>query len=303
METVLKLNNLTKRYSTSDKNAVDGISLEVYAGELFCLLGVNGAGKSTAINIICTLLGKTSGDVIVSGYTLGREDNEIRRSIGVVFQGNVLDGVLTAEENLLSRAAFYGMNSSQAKARISYLADRLSMGSFLKSRYNRLSGGQRRKCDIARALLPEPRLLFLDEPTTGLDPQSRIELWETIEDIRKKDKMTVFLTTHYMEETENADRVAIIDAGKILCIDTPQKLKTAYSSDILRLVVKHGCNAELEGQLSDYELVADTYILKLKNGVEAIDLLYNVKPYLDSFELLKGNMDNVFLNVVGRRAE
>jgi len=300
---VLSIENLVKRYTGSEVNAVDDVSFEVFAGELFCLLGVNGAGKSTTINIICTLIGKTSGSVILNGLTLGRDDEAIRRSIGVVFQGNVLDGVLTAGENILSRAAFYGYNKTEAAERLENLARRLSMTSFIGRRYDRLSGGQRRKCDIARALLAEPKILFLDEPTTGLDPQSRIELWETIDDIRKNENMTVFLTTHYMEETDTADRVAIIDNGKVLCIDSPQRLKTEHSSDILRLVVKNGANAELERFLNDFDLVADTYIVKLKNGVDAIDLLSTLKPYLDSFEMQKGNMDNVFLNVVGRKAE
>ena len=302
---ILQVDNLIKRYGTSSNNAVDGISFDVYAGELFCLLGVNGAGKSTTINIICTLIEKTAGSVILNGLTIGKDDNAIRNSIGVVFQGNVLDGVLTAKENILSRAAFYGLDKGQAKKRISFLSERLSMTSFLDRRYDKLSGGQRRKCDIARALLAEPKILFLDEPTTGLDPQSRIELWETIEEIRKTSQMTVFLTTHYMEETERADRVAIMDYGKILCIDTPQRLKTKYSSDTLRLVVKQGQNASLEQHLKDknFELIADTYTVKLKNGIDAIDFLPQVKPYLDSFELEKGNMDNVFLNVVGRLAE
>ena len=302
-ESILQVDQLVKRYGTADTNAVDGICFEVHGGELFCLLGVNGAGKSTTINIICTLIEKTAGSVTLNGLTLGKDDNAIRQSIGVVFQGNVLDGVLTAGENILSRAAFYDLDKAEAKKRLSYLAERLSMTSFLDRRYGKLSGGQRRKCDIARALLAKPSILFLDEPTTGLDPQSRIELWETIDDIRKESNMTVFLTTHYMEETENADRVAIMDYGNILCIDTPQRLKTTYSTDILRLVVKSGCNAALEGHLQNYELVADTYHVKLKNGLDAIDFLPQVKPYLDSFELEKGNMDSVFLNVVGRRAE
>ena len=302
-QSVLCIDGLIKRYGKSNTNAVDGISFDVFAGELFCLLGVNGAGKSTTINIICTLIEKTGGNITLNGLTLGKDDNAIRRSIGVVFQGNVLDNVLTAKENILSRAAFYGLGKQDAKKRLAYFAERLSMTSFLDRRYEKLSGGQRRKCDIARALLAEPKILFLDEPTTGLDPQSRIELWETIEDIRRESQMTVFLTTHYMEETERADRVAIMDYGKILCIDTPQRLKTEFSSDVLRLVVKPGCNAEIERHLQTYDLVADTYTVKLKNGIDAIDFLPQVKPYLDSFELEKGNMDSVFLNVVGRRAE
>ena len=307
-QTILSIKNLVKRYGSAVTNAVDDISFDVYAGELFCLLGVNGAGKSTTINMVCTLVEKTSGHVSLGGLTLGHDDSAIRRSIGVVFQGNVLDGALTAGENILSRAAFYGLDQTQAKRRLAYLAERLSMTSFLGRRYEKLSGGQRRKCDIARALLAEPKILFLDEPTTGLDPQSRIELWETIEDIRKADNMTVFLTTHYMEETEGADRVAIIDNGKVLCIDTPQRLKTEYSTDMLRLVVKNGRHTEVEQLLQtmvpeQYTLVADTYIVKMKHGIDAIDFLPQMKPYLDSFEMEKGDMDSVFLNVVGRRAE
>lgn len=300
---ILQVENLVKKYGSAQINAVDGINFEVYPGEFFCLLGVNGAGKSTTINIICTLLEKSSGNVVLNGLTLNKDDDAIRKSIGVVFQGSVLDSVLTVEENLISRAAFYGLNKEAAKKRVNYLSERLSMGSFLNRKYSRLSGGQRRKCDIARALLAEPRILFLDEPTTGLDPQSRIDLWQTIEDIRKESQMTVFLTTHYMEETDYSDRVAIMDSGKILVMDTPQRLKTDYSTDVLRLIVKPGMNTELEQHLKDYELVADTYILKMKNGIDAIELLPQVKPYLDSFEMEKGNMDSVFLEVVGRVAQ
>ena len=317
---ILSVKDLVKRYNTADRNAVDGISFDVESGELFCLLGVNGAGKSTTINIICTLIEKTGGEVLLNDLKLGKDDDMIRKSIGVVFQGNVLDDVLTAKENIMTRAAFYGLNKEKAKKRMEYLTQKLSMTSFLDQRYMRLSGGQRRKCDIARALLAEPKILFLDEPTTGLDPQSRIELWKTIDEIRKTDNMTVFLTTHYMEETDNADRVAIIDNGKVLCIDTPQRLKTEFSNDTLKLVVKknnndgnnkssneqlekHLNNPDIKKHFKDIELIADTYIIRMKNGIDAIDLLQQIKPYLDSFEMEKGNMDNVFLNVVGRKAE
>jgi len=301
--TILSVENLVKYYKNSDVNAVDNINFNVFSGELFCLLGVNGAGKSTTINIICTLLEKTSGNINLNGFVLGKDDNEIRKNIGIVFQGNALDNVMTVRENILSRASFYGLNKIQAKKRLEYLSERLSMTNFLDRKYDKLSGGQRRRCDIARALIAEPKILFLDEPTTGLDPQSRIEVWETIEDIRKTEKMAVFLTTHYMEETENADRVAIMDNGKILCIDTPQKLKTKYSYDVLKLVVKNNQNEEIERHIRNYELVADTYIVKMEHGLDAIDFLPKIKPYLDSFEMEKGTMDSVFLNIVGRKSE
>jgi len=302
-KTILNVKNLVKRYGSSNRNAVDDISFDVFTGEFFCLLGVNGAGKTTTINIICTLVEKTAGEVKLDGLTLGKDDNIIRQRIGVVFQGNVLDNVLTAKENIMSRAAFYGLDKTEAKKRSEYLAEKLSMTGFLNQRYEKLSGGQRRKCDIARALLAEPKVLFLDEPTTGLDPQSRIELWETINDVRKTDKMTVFLTTHYMEETDDADRVAIIDDGRVKCIDSPQRLKTEYSNDTLRLVAKEGCKDEIEKRIKDFEIIADTYIVKMKNGIDAIDILPAVKPYIDSFEMEKGDMDSVFLNVVGRKAQ
>jgi len=300
MKNAIEVSHFTKKYG--DFTAVDDISFEVKEGELFAFLGPNGAGKSTTINTLCTLIEKTAGEISLNGFKLGAFDTDIRKSIGVVFQGNVLDDVLTAEENLLSRATFYNMTASKARERVGYLAKRLSMESFLKTRYGKLSGGQRRKCDVARALLAQPKILFLDEPTTGLDPQSRIELWETIEEIRKADKMTIFLTTHYMEETENAERVAIIDKGKIMCIDTPQALKSCYSNDVLKLVVKPEMNAQLEKMLGEhkFELRADTYTINLKNGIEAIDFLPALKPFISSFELKKGNMDSVFLNVVGR---
>ncbi len=303
MERILEVDSLVKKYAEAAVNAVDGISFDVFKGEFFCLLGVNGAGKSTTINIICTLLGKSSGEVVLGGNRLGKDDDAIRKSIGVVFQGNVLDDVLTVRENILLRASLYDIDAQSAKKRVETLAEKLSMTSFLDKKYEKLSGGQRRKCDIARALLAKPKILFLDEPTTGLDPQSRIELWQTINDIREEGDMAVFLTTHYMEETENADRVAIIDSGRVLCVDTPQKLKTEYSSDTLRIVAKPGEEERIEKRLANAEKLADTYTLRMKNGVDAIELLSELKPYIHSFEMEKGNMDNVFLNVVGRKSQ
>lgn len=307
MEKILSINNLVKRYAGAGRNAVDDVSFDIYKGELFALLGVNGAGKSTLINIICTLIEKTSGEVWVDGNSLAKNKCLIRKSIGVVFQGNVLDDMLSAEENLICRASFYGMSPRESKKRIASLAVRLSMRGFLKSPYGKLSGGQRRKCDIARALIAEPKILFLDEPTTGLDPRSRIELWDTIEEIRQKDGMTVLLTTHYMEETESADRAAIIDGGRLLCLDTPQMLKTKYSSDELKLIVKPAGREPVERFLKENRLSGefhvDTFSLRVKSGLCALELLPGIREYLDSIEIRKGNMDSVFINVVGRTFE
>ncbi|MDP4121033.1 MAG: ABC transporter ATP-binding protein [Bacillota bacterium] len=302
---MLKVSNLC--FSYSDKPILKNISFNVKEGELFALLGVNGAGKSTTINIICTLIDKKSGEVFVNGYSLGKENDNIRKSLGVVFQGNVLDNMLTAEENLLCRASFYGLSQPKAKKRISDLAKNLSMESFLNQHYGELSGGQRRKCDIARALITEPRILILDEPTTGLDPQSRIDLWDTIEQIRKSEKMTVLLTTHYMEEASNADKIAIIDNGEMLCCDTPQSLKTHYSLDTVKLIPKRNEFEKIENFLKSgnisFTFNVDTFFVNMENGLNAIDFIAKNKENLDSVEILKGNMDNVFLNVVGRRFE
>lgn len=303
MAEILQIEHLVKQYRKAKVRAVNDISFSVEAGEFFCLLGINGAGKSTTINMVCTLLSKTSGDVRLAGYTLGKQDHEIRKSIGVVFQGNVLDNVLTVKENILLRSTFYGLSQHDAKKRLKMLAAQLSMKSFLGRPYGSLSGGQRRKCDIVRALMGSPKILFLDEPTTGLDPQSRIELWETIHQLREDHQMTVFLTTHYMEETEQADRVAIVDQGNLLCLDTPQRLKSTHATDLLKLVVQHGSEQQLEALLPSFTKKVDTYLVKIEDPAAAIALLVKAEPFIHSFEMQKGNMDHVFVNVVGREAE
>lgn len=299
METILSIKDLSKTYKNKEDYAIQNINFDVHEGEFFCLLGTNGAGKSTIINIICTLLGKTSGEVTVAGNTLGTNDDQIRRSIGVVFQASVLDGRLTVYQNLMIRARAYGLSKTEATERISELDLKLGLATFINQRYESLSGGQKRKCDVARALLIRPRILFLDEPTTGLDPQSRIDLWQTIHMLREQENMTIFLTTHYMEETEDADRIAIIKDGDIIKIDTPSKLKQEFGSDTLRLIAKEGCKEQLEKSLQEYTIVGETYNISFKNGLDAISLLNQVKPYITSFELEKSNMDNVFLNIIG----
>ena len=309
MSTAISVEDLVKRYKGSRVNAVDGITFDVQPGEFFALLGVNGAGKSTTINMLCTLLEKTSGKAFVNGYESGIQDSDIRQSIGVVFQTSVLDDMLTARENLTCRSSFYGIAEGVVADRIIDLADRLDMRNFLDKPYGKLSGGQRRKCDIARSLIQHPRLLFLDEPTTGLDPQSRIDLWNTIQEIRATSDMAIVLTTHYMEEANSADRVAIIDQGKIVAIDTPQNLKERFSKDTLTLYVEQQqmptVEAMLEREQRAWTREGDryrvTYARAEDTGFDVIALLSQLKPYIRSFEVRQGDMDNVFLNVVGRR--
>ena len=307
MSTAITVGDLVKRYKGASSNAVDAINFEVESGEFFALLGVNGAGKSTTINMLCTLIAKTAGEASVNGFTLGKEDSAIRKSIGVVFQDNVLDDLLTARENLLTRAAFYDLSRKKTDVRIRDLAGCLSMEEFLDKPYGRLSGGQRRKCDIARALIQRPKLLFLDEPTTGLDPQSRIDLWDTIQQIRKTEEMAIVLTTHYMEEADGVDRVAIIDEGKIACIDTPHNLKSNHSTDTLTLFVDEAEAPAVEGVLSgagvEWTRDREVYRTSHARGLDVIELLSHLKPHIKSFEVHQGNMDSVFLSVAGRRLD
>lgn len=304
LEKIIEIKELVKRYKGSQVNAVDAISFDVYKGELFSFLGVNGAGKSTTINILSTLLRKTSGSVKVCGYDMETEENSIRNSIGIVFQGSMLDGKLSVKDNLFTRATFYNLSKAATKERIDFLSQRLGMTEYLSKYYGELSGGQRRKCDVARALLAKPQILFLDEPTTGLDPQSRIDLWKTVEQLRKEDGTTVFLTTHYMEEVNASDRVAIIDKGKILCIDSPQLLKNQFSNDKIKLTPILQKVGELEKRLNaqklEYTRTADTYIVTSKNALDCIEFISSVKSILVAAEISKGDMDSVFITVVGR---
>lgn len=302
---IIQIRNLTKQYSGSNVKAVDGISFDVKEGELFAFLGVNGAGKSTTINILCTLLSMTDGEVSVCGYDIKKDVDKVKQNIGVVFQNGVLDEKLSVYDNLLIRGTLFGIDKKTINERIDNLKNRLVMADFLNKPYGKLSGGQKRKCDIARALISNPKILFLDEPTTGLDPQSRIDMWKIVKDIRNQFNTAVFITTHYMEEINTVDRVAIIDKGKILCIDTPENLKTKYSYDTVKLTANKN-NIEKIKQVLDleeinYNFYAQTFLIKIKNGIDAIELVAKLKSLLSSVEILKGDMDSVFLNVVGRR--
>lgn len=302
---IIQIRNLTKQYSGSNVKAVDGISFDVKEGELFAFLGVNGAGKSTTINILCTLLSMTDGEVSVCGYDIKKDVDKVKQNIGVVFQNGVLDEKLSVYDNLLIRGTLFGIDKKTINERIDNLKNRLVMADFLNKPYGKLSGGQKRKCDIARALISNPKILFLDEPTTGLDPQSRIDMWKIVKDIRNQFNTAVFITTHYMEEINTVDRVAIIDKGKILCIDTPENLKTKYSYDTVKLTANKN-NIEKIKQVLDleeinYNFYTQTFLIKIKNGIDAIELVSKLKSLLSSVEILKGDMDSVFLNVVGRR--
>ncbi len=292
----ITVNNLVKDYK--EHRAVKGISFEVKEGELFAFLGENGAGKSTTINILSTILKKTSGEVKVFDNKLGEDDDRIRSLIGIVFQNSVLDNKLTVKENLYTRGSYYGLSKKQTDERLAEFRESFELDENWNRRYDKLSGGQRRRVDIARALIHDPRILFLDEPTTGLDPKSRKIVWDHIDYLRREKKMTIFLTTHYMEETKDADNVVILDKGEIIARGTPAELKTGYASSRLVWYTQESEENSVILQGMDYTYDSDHYNVKFKNSIT--DLLYQYKNKITDFEIIKGSMDDVFLNLTGR---
>jgi multidrug/hemolysin transport system ATP-binding protein len=300
---ILRINGLTKRYG--DFTAVKEISFEAEAGSLLGFLGVNGAGKSTTINMLSTILTPDGGEAYVCGYRLGKEDMDIRRSIGVVYQSNVLDELLSVRENLLLRAKIAGLNATAAERRLSELTEHLKLDDILKKRYKFLSGGQKRRCEIANALMHSPKILFLDEPTTGLDPATRVDVWETVRKLREKEDMTVFLTTHYMEEAADADKIIIIDSGEIKAEGTPFELKETYARDKLKLYYAKEQSDEIKNMFKDEHISETAYgaQIALKNPYDAVDIITFLKGKIDGFEVIQGNMDDVFLNVTGKENE
>ena len=297
----ITVKNLTKKYDK--KIAVDHISFEVKEGEFFAFLGENGAGKSTTINMLCTIFDKTEGDVEIFDYKLGKDDDKIRENIGIVFQNSVLDGKLTVKENLLTRASYYGIGKDEILQHLNPLMQAFELGSIWNQKYERLSGGQRRRVDIIRALLHNPKILFLDEPTTGLDPMSRKVVWEYIDYLRKEKHMTIFLTTHYMEEVRDADRVVILDKGHIVANDTPAGLKNKYTNTKLIWYMQQDCENEKLISDLEYTYEVDHYIVKLESqkGFSLTEFLYLNRHHITDYEVVKGSMDDVFLNLTGRK--
>ncbi len=297
----IEVRDLIKDYGKL--RAVDGISFDVEEGKLFAFLGPNGAGKSTTINIICTILSMTAGSVKVFGHQIGTSDEAIRQDIGVVFQDSVLDKLLTVKENLMMRGSFYGKSAPEVAARLEQVASITGIKEYLNRPYGKLSGGQKRRADIARALMNTPRVLFLDEPTTGLDPQTRARIWETIDDLKKKEGVTVFLTTHYMEEASGADDVAIIDHGRIVARGTPDELRLKYSSDRLRLMPKDAgkVTAALKELGEKFEAKQDVIEVRIKDSLSSLPILSKISDDLQGFEVVRGDMDDVFITITGRK--
>lgn len=299
MGNIIEINNLSKSFG--DIKAVQDLSFRVKEGELFAFLGVNGAGKSTTINIMCAQLSKDSGSIIINGNDLDRSADQIKKDLGVVFQASVLDSALSVYDNLESRGALYGIIGEALKARVCELAKILDFEDLLKRPVGKLSGGQRRRIDIARALLHKPKILVLDEPTTGLDPQTRRLIWSVIMDLRKNEGMTIFLTTHYMEEAADADFVVIIDSGKISAEGTPLELKNQYTGDFITIYGLDEDKVKLLGY--EYEPIRDAYRIAVPNTSVATELIIAHPELFVDYEITKGKMDDVFLSVTGKVLE
>jgi multidrug/hemolysin transport system ATP-binding protein len=299
----IEVRDLRKSYGSV--HAVQGISFSVQSGTVFAFLGTNGAGKSTTISCITTVLAPDSGEIAIDGERVGHDDAAIRRRIGVVFQSSLLDDLLTVRENLETRARFYGMSRDVARRRVGELADLIQLGSFLDRRYGKLSGGQRRRTDIARALVHDPAVLFLDEPTTGLDPQSREQVWDAVHALRAEHGTTVFLTTHYMAETEEAADVCIIDAGRIVAQGTPAELRRQHSSSVLTVrVADPAALAAAARRLGVHpEAADDVWRVPVASAAQARDVMDALGDGLQDFEFRHGTMDDVFLALTEKRAE
>ena len=296
---ILEVKHLKKSFG--DLNAVNDLSFNVNEGELFAFLGVNGAGKSTTINIICGQLIKDDGKVLVDGKDIEKNETEVKKEIGVVFQNSVLDKKLSVKDNLENRAALYNIHGEAFKKRLEELATLLNFKDLLKRKIEKLSGGQRRRIDIARALLHQPKILILDEPTTGLDPQTRKLLWDVFNELRTKEKMTIFLTTHYMEESSDADYVVIIDSGKKIAEGTPLELKNKYTGDFI--TIYNVSEEDVKNLNLPYIKIHDAYRVQVKNTLEASELIRKYPKLFTDFEVTKGKMDDVFLSITGKKLE
>lgn len=305
MENIIRVDGLKKYYR--DVKAVDGISFQVEKGELFGFLGINGAGKSTTIGMLCTVFAPTAGEIEICGLKVGRDDEEIRRRIGVVYQNNCLDERLTVKENLFIRGSLYEKNTKKLKENIFRVCEILNLEDVYNRKFHKLSGGQKRRCEIARALVHTPEIMFLDEPTTGLDPATRKAVWESLARLQKEEQMTIFLTTHYMEEAAKASHIAIIDKGHLLEYGSPFSLKETYGKDKVRLAplpkqlpaLKH----TLDTMQISYKEKEDYLVTNVSESMSALPILNETKHLLSGFEVVQGSMDDVFLNVTGKKLE
>ena len=285
------------RKSYGDFEAVKGISFEVKEGSFFAFLGPNGAGKSTTISIICSLLDHDSGTVEV----FGKDPSEARTEIGVVFQDHMLDDRLTVRENVSLRGCMYGLRGQELKDAVDNVLALTDSNDFADRKYGTLSGGQKRRADIARALVHNPKMIVLDEPTAGLDPQSRTMLWRTVFNLNRETGLTVFLTTHYMEEASDADDIVIIDHGEIVAQGTSDELKERYCTDYIRAIPKdqESFINKLSFENIRFTMDKGIFTIPVSDTVRSIGLLNKFRDDLESFEVRKGTLDEAFINITG----
>ncbi len=299
---IISANNLTKKFKSL--TAVDDVSFAVEEGEVFGFLGPNGAGKTTTINILCTLLAPTGGRAEIAGYDCVRRPDEVRSAIGIIFQDTTLDSGLTAYENLKFHACLYNLDRSLAAKRIDEMLGVVELSGRKNDPIKNFSGGMKRRLEIARGLLHYPRVLFLDEPTLGLDPQTRNTIWQFIAELRKRERITVFMTTHYMEEAEHCDRIAVIDHGRIIALDTPARLKGMVQGDVVHLVTENNeaAGREIErlfGVTARQE--NGGLVIEVERGEEFIPrLIHGLPVKAASVSLQKPTLNDVFLKLTGR---
>ena len=296
---IIEVRQLQKSYK--DVKAVNGIDFYVEEGELFAFLGLNGVGKSTTIDMLCTFLKPDRGSIKINNYEVGKDDEKIKSLVGVVFQESVLDELLTVKENLITRSKLYNMSKYEFNKNLEEIADITGIREIINRQYRKLSGGQRRRVDIARALINKPKILFLDEPTTGLDPKTRKNVWDMIRTLQKDNNMTVFLTTHYMEEASKADYIVVMDKGVIAAKGTTDELKEKYAKDKMIIYFDDEKSDFIENYLKEnnYEFFIqnNNITIEINTTLESIKIIDDCRIYINSFEVIKGSMDDVFLNI------
>ena len=299
MKDIIKIENLNKNYGNI--KAVNNLNFRVKEGEFFSFLGINGAGKSTTINMICGELMKDSGNIIVCDKEVDGNDKYIKQKIGVVFQDSVLDKSLTVYNNLKIKASLYGITGNDFKNRYKELSKLFDLNEIEKQTISHLSGGQKRRVDIARAVIHNPQILILDEPTTGLDPGTRKKIWKVLNSLRKNNKLTIFLTTHYMEEASDSDYIVILDKGSVVAEGTPLDLKNKYASDMI--FIYNVDEKDIKKLNKQYIKIKDGFKIEVNNLEEATELITKNKNLFKDYEVIKGKMDDVFLNATGYELE
>lgn len=299
-ENIIEVRDFTKKYG--EFAAVDNISFSVEKGSIFAFLGPNGAGKSTTINTLCTIIDKSSGSLLINGNDVSKQKGKVRSDIGLVFQESTLDGKLTVEENLKLHCHFYNVPENEMNERLDFVLNLVDLSDWRKAPVNSLSGGMKRRVEIARGLVHYPKVLFLDEPTTGLDPQTRANIWEYITKLQKQKNITIFLTTHYMDEAEICNKVAIMDHGKIVAYDTPNNLKNQYTSTVVTIQAESsaGIAEYLKKQTINFKLKEDIFTIHLNSARQAIDIVSTFKADIADLEIKKGTLNDVFLTITGK---